>query len=63
MAHRPRHPGWGGLPRAHPEDDQPWVKAYRSGFYCPLGDGLDIEVNYRTASALLDTTQAGVASW
>ena len=25
-----------------------------TAFYCPLGDGLDIEVNYRTASVLLD---------
>ncbi len=26
-----------------------------TAFYCPLGDGLEIEVNYRTPSALLDT--------
>ncbi len=25
-----------------------------TAFYCPLGDGLQIEVNYRTSSGLLD---------
>lgn len=25
-----------------------------TAFYCPLGDGLEIEINYRTASKLLD---------
>jgi len=25
-----------------------------TAFYCPLGDGLEIEINHRTASALLD---------
>ncbi|TQS45095.1 VOC family protein [Cryptosporangium phraense] len=25
-----------------------------TAFYCPLGDGLEVEVNYRTPSALLD---------
>ncbi|MCS7483801.1 VOC family protein [Umezawaea endophytica] len=30
-----------------------------TAFYCPLGDGLEIEINHRTASALLDRPASG----
>lgn len=33
---------------------QVWEATW-TAFYCPLGDGLEIEVNHRTPSAVLDT--------
>ena len=31
------------------------VGATWTAFYCPLGDGLEIEINHRTRSKILDT--------
>ncbi|MEV1048710.1 VOC family protein [Streptomyces sp. NPDC049916] len=33
-----------------------------TAFYCPLGDGLDIEINYRTPTPVLDT-QTSASTW
>ena len=41
-------------PGAISDGFQVWGATW-TAFYCPLGDGLEIEVNYRTPSALLDT--------
>ncbi|GAA2698150.1 VOC family protein [Actinoplanes palleronii] len=41
-------------PGAISDGFQVWGATW-TAFYCPLGDGLDLEVNYRTPSALLDT--------